>query len=149
MGVLQGEGRLADAPQADQGLGDHDWAHKGWTWKGAGCARSPGGWRSWPGSARPPGCRSGARTRRRSPLLRVAGPRHGAGRRVLFIGDRNASAKRPGASCRIPLEPIAKEELRKEEVLINQPEIVSKVTPFQGPSERPFPNPAHSAAEGD
>jgi len=51
MGVLQGEGRLADAPQADQGLGDHDWAHKGWTWKGAGCARSPGGWRSWPGSA--------------------------------------------------------------------------------------------------
>src|SRR5437588_11142523 len=45
--------------------------------------------------------------------LRVAGPRHGAGRRVLFIGDRSASAKRPGASCRITLEPIAKEELRK------------------------------------
>ena len=38
MGVLQGECRLADAPQADQGLGDHDWAHKGRTWKGAGCA---------------------------------------------------------------------------------------------------------------
>jgi len=67
----------------------------------------------------------------------------------LFIGDRSASAKRPGASCRITLEPIANEELRKEEVLINQPEIVSKITPFQGPSERPFPNPAHSAAEGD
>jgi len=83
------------------------------------------------------------------PLLRVAGPRHGAGRRVLFIGDRSASAKRPGASCRITLEPIAKEELRKEEELINQPEIVSKITPFQGPSERPFPNPAHGDAEGD
>ena len=66
----------------------------------------------------------------------------------LFIDDRSASAKRPGASCRITLEPIAKEELRKEEVLINQPEIVSKVTLFQGPSERPFPNPAHGDAEG-
>ena len=38
MDVLQGECRLADAPQADQGLGDHDWAHKGRMWKGAGCA---------------------------------------------------------------------------------------------------------------
>src|SRR2546421_12791543 len=66
----------------------------------------------------------------------------------LFIDDRSASAKRPGAFCRITLEPIAKEELRKEEVLINQPEIVSKVTLFQGPSERPFPNPAHGDAEG-
>jgi hypothetical protein len=53
-----------------------------------------------------------------------------------------------GGFLRITLEPIAKEELRKEEVIINQPEIVSKVTPFQGPSERPFPKPAHGDAGG-
>ena len=93
MGVLQGECRLADAPQADQGLGDHDWAHKGRTWKGAGCAPFTGRVEELAWLRQAAGVPQRRKDSTSQPLLRVAGPRHGAGRRVCLL-TTEAQARR-------------------------------------------------------